>query len=525
MPADTSGMPDGRVRGDRRLRLTGYGFENTIAGGRRPFFPLRRRLPQDFQLPFNPRDTVNPHRNFRVIALVVATTLFMQNIDSTAIATALPAMAEDLHVKAVYLSAAITSYLVALTVFIPVSGWVADRFGAKRVFMWAIFLFTAASCSCALSHGLGELILARIVQGASGAMMVPVGRLVLLRGVRREDLLSATTWLSMPAMIGPVIGPPLGGFLTDTLSWRSIFWINLPIGLLGLVLVWRVIPRSDAERPPALDVPGMTLMGCAMSIFMIGVETVGRGIVAPALPWLAMAAGLVLFAMTVRHCRRVPNPAIDFSLLSIPTFHAATVAGSLFRAGAGALPFLVPLTLQLGFGLSASRSGLISLASAIGAFSMRPMAQFFLRRFRVRNILLGGSVAFTLTLLACAMLTPGWPETAIFALLICAGLARSLNFACMNALAYADVPREKLSAATSFSGTAQHLPRAAGVALAAGIMQVSMTVSGRGHAEHWDFAWAFIALAAVVLSSAPMFASLAPEAGAGISGGRARKAA
>lgn len=452
--------------------------------------------------------------------MVVATTLFMQNIDSTAIATALPAMARDLHVHAVYLSAAITSYLVAMTVFIPVSGWVADRFGAKRVFMTAIVLFTTASCCCALSNGLGGLILARIVQGASGAMMVPVGRLVLLRGVRREDLLSATTWLSMPAMVGPVIGPPLGGFLTDTFSWRSIFWINLPIGILGLLLVWRLIPRSDTERPPALDMPGMTLMGAAISVFMIGVETVGRGIVAPELPWLAIAAGLVLFGLTVRHCRRVPNPAIDFSLLTIPTFNAATVAGSLFRASAGALPFLVPLTLQLGFGLSASRSGFIALASAVGAFCMRPMAQFFLQRFRVRNVLVGGSLAFTVTLLACATLTSDWPEAAIFLLLVCAGLARSLNFACMNALAYADVPRTKLSAATSFTGTAQQLPRAAGVALAAGVMQLSMMASGREHAAHWDFAWAFIALATVVLVSAPMFARLAPEAGAGISRAR-----
>ncbi|WP_373454451.1 MFS transporter [Bordetella genomosp. 9] len=449
----------------------------------------------------------------------------MQNIDSTAIATALPAMARDMNVNPVHLSAAITSYLVAMTVFIPVSGWVADRFGAKRIFMCAIFLFTAASCCCALSNGLGGLVIARIVQGASGAMMVPVGRLVLLRGVRREDLLSATTWLSMPAMVGPVIGPPLGGFLTDAFSWRSIFWINLPIGILGLALVWRLIPRSETERPPKLDVMGMTLMGIAISVFMIGVETVGRGIVAPQLPWLAIGAGLLFFCLTVWHCKRAANPAIDFSLLAIPTFRAATAAGSLFRAGAGALPFMVPLTLQLGFGLSASRSGMLTLASAVGAFCMRPMAQFFLQRYRVRTILLGGCYAFTATLLVCATLTSSWPESAIFVLLLCGGLARSLNFACMNALTYADIPPAKLSAATSFSGTAQHLPRAAGVAVAAGVMQLSMLIAGRDHPEHWDFAWSFIAIGAVVLASTPGYAALAPEAGAGISRGRARKVA
>jgi len=468
---------------------------------------------------------VTQHSNFRVIAMVVATTLFMQNIDSTAIATALPDMARDLNVNTVHLSAAITSYLVAMTVFVPVSGWVADRYGAKRVFMSAIALFTLSSCACALSAGLGWLIAARILQGISGAMMVPVGRLVLLRGVRREDLLSATTWLSMPAMVGPVIGPPLGGFLTDTFSWRAIFWINLPIGLLGLVLVARLIPASKTERPPKLDLRGMTLVGAALSIFMVGVETVGRGIVPDAWSWLAIVAGLALFGLTVWHCRRVEHPALDFSLLAIPTYKASTVAGSLFRAGAGAMPFLVPITLQLGFGLSASRSGLISFASAIGAFCMRPMTQFFLQRFRVRSILLGGTFAFAAMLAACATLTPAWPELAVFVLLVCVGLARSLNFACMNALAYADIPSEKLSAATSFFGMAQNLPRAAGVALAAGVMQLSMTLSGRSHASHFDFACAFLSVAAMVLASAPMLAELKPEAGAGISRGRKAKAA
>jgi len=465
---------------------------------------------------------MSPHRNFRVVALVVATTLFMQNIDSTAIATALPAMARDLGVPPVHLSAAITSYLVAMTVFIPISGWVADRFGAKRVFMCAIVLFTTSSCCCALSGGLGWLILARVAQGASGAMMVPVGRLLLLRGVRRQDLLSATTWLAMPAMIGPIIGPPIGGFLTDTLSWRSIFWINLPIGILGVLMVWRLIPRADGARPPALDVPGTVLMGAAISAFMVGVETLGRGMMAPWLSWLAIGSGLALFWLTVRHCRRVPNPAIDFSLLSIPTFHASTLTGSLFRCSAGAIPFLVPLTLQVGFGLSASRSGLITLASAVGAFSMRPMTQFFLQRFQVRQVLAGGSLAFGLVLAACAMLNADWSTVGVFCLLMFAGLARSLNFACMNALAYADIPPAKLSAATSFMGTAQQLPRAAGVALAAGVMHVSMLIGAREHAAHADFAWAFVTLAALVLTTVPLFAALAPEAGQGISGKRKR---
>jgi EmrB/QacA subfamily drug resistance transporter len=463
--------------------------------------------------------------NFRITAAVVATALFMQNIDGTVVATALPAMARDMHTNPVHLSAAITSYLVALTVFIPVSGWVADRFGAKRVFMWAIAIFTLSSGMCALSHGLGELVAARIVQGMGGAMMVPVGRLLLLRGVRREDLLSATTWLTMPAMVGPLLGPPLGGFMTDNLSWQSVFWINLPVGVVGLLLVWRFIPSVQAEQPPAPDLRGMTLMGCALTALMTGVETSGRGILPPLVPETAIALGLLLFWLTVRHCRRQESPAIDFSLLSIPTFNAATVAGTLFRAGAGALPFLVPLTLQVGFGMSASNSGMISFASALGSFCMRPLTKFALRWISVRAVLIYGSVAFAAMLVVCATLSPAWPNSAVFMLLLFGGLARSLNFACMGALAFADVPPAKLSAATSFQGTAQQLPKAVGVSVAAGAMQVSMLVAGRGHAEHWDFAFAFLVTAVMVGISVPMFAALPAGAGAGISrsGGKREK--
>ncbi|SAK54645.1 transport system membrane protein [Caballeronia arationis] len=210
----------------------------------------------------------------------------MQNMDGTIVATAIPSMARDLNVDPVHLSSAITAYLVALTVFIPASGWVADRFGARRVFMWAIATFTLASIACAASTSLATLIAARIVQGLGGAMMVPVGRLILFRGVKREELLQATTWLTMPALIGPLLGPPLGGFLTDTLSWRSIFWVNVPVGIAGLLLTWRLLPPSHPEhkRPP--DVRGMVLIGASLTLFMIGIESAGRGFMPGGLPWL-----------------------------------------------------------------------------------------------------------------------------------------------------------------------------------------------------------------------------------------------
>jgi EmrB/QacA subfamily drug resistance transporter len=458
--------------------------------------------------------------NFRLTAAVVASALFMQNMDGTIVATALPSMARDLGVDPVHLSSAITAYLVALTVFIPLSGWVADRFGAKRVFMWAIATFTLSSVACAASGSLSALIGARIVQGIGGAMMVPVGRLILFRGVKREELLQATTWLTMPALIGPLMGPPLGGFLTDALSWRSIFWVNVPVGLVGLLLTWRLLPPSPPEHPTPPDVRGMLLIGASLTLFMTGIECAGRGVLPAFGAPVCVMAGVLMFWAAVRHCRAAANPAVDFSLLAIPTFHAATIAGSLFRAGAGALPFLVPLTLQTGFGYSASASGLVTFASALGSFCMRPMTSLALRRFSVRTVLCAGSVSFAAVLTACSFMSKEWAASGIFLLLLVGGLSRSLSFATLGALAFADVPRTQLAAATSFQGTAQQLMKAVGVTVAAGTIQVTMLVSPGSHTERWQLACAFIVIAFVVLGSCPMFLRLPAQAGEGISAAR-----
>ncbi|VUD49125.1 hypothetical protein UKMH10_1860 [Burkholderia pseudomallei] len=227
--------------------------------------------------------------DFRVTAAVVASALFMQNLDSTVVATALPSMARELGVNVVFLSSAITSYLVALTVFIPVSGWIAEHFGAKRVFIAAIAIFTAASVMCAAANGLATLVAARILQGAGGALMVPVGRLILYRGVSRHEMLAATTWLTMPALVGPLLGPPLGGFLTDALSWRAVFWINVPVGVAGAALAARLVPASAGERRAPADARGMLLVGAALAALMLGVETAGRDVLPAGRPPCASA--------------------------------------------------------------------------------------------------------------------------------------------------------------------------------------------------------------------------------------------
>ncbi|MFC3125602.1 MFS transporter [Pseudoroseomonas globiformis] len=460
----------------------------------------------------------------RLMAAIVASALFMQNLDGTVVATALPAMSRSLGEDPLVMGVAITSYLVALTVFIPLSGWVADRFGAKQVFLVAIGTFTLASALCGMAGGLAEMVAARVLQGLGGAMMVPVGRLLLLRRVRREELLSVTTWLTMPALIGPLLGPPLGGLLTDLISWRAVFWINVPVGMIGMVLVWRIIPPLPASLPPPPDIRGLALTGAALACTMFAFETLGRGLVPAHLAEGGVLAAIVLTVWAIRHCLKTPHPALDFRLLAIPSFRVPNIAGTVFRVGAGATPFLIPLTLQLGFGASAAESGLISFASALGAFAMKPMAKFALRRFGFRNVLIWNAVLAALCIALCGAFRPGWPMAAIFTVLLISGLCRSLQFTAMNTLAYADVPQEKLSAATSLYSTAQQLPQALGVAVASAVLQISVALAGREGVALPDFTAGFLVAAALAMVAGPLAAGLPRDAGEGIvSGGGARK--
>jgi EmrB/QacA subfamily drug resistance transporter len=461
-----------------------------------------------------------PRPDPRMIAAIVASALFMQNLDSSAVTTALPAMARDMGEEPARLGAAITAYLVALTVFIPLSGWVADRFGAKRVFMAAIVVFTAASVLCGRATDLPELVGARILQGMGGAMMVPVARLLLLRQVRREEMLQATTWLTMPALIGPISGPPLGGLLTDAFGWRSVFLINVPIGVLGLLMVAWKIPRTPPGDPGPADRAGLALIGLALALSMFGLETVGRGVVPVGLPEAALVAGILVGWAAVRHCRRVARPAVDFTLLRIPAFHQATVAGSLFRVGAGTTPFLVPMLLQVGFGHSAAEAGLVSFATALGALAMKPLVRPILRRFGFRNAIVGNSLLAAASIGIGAAFTSAWPLALVFVVLALGGLFRSLQFTALNTLAFAEVPQARLSAATSLFGTVQQLSPALGVVLATGTLEASAALAGRqdGPLLTSDFAAGFLVGAAVVAASAPFFARMPPDAGAAVSG-------
>ncbi len=441
----------------------------------------------------------------------------MQNLDGTVIATALPAMARAFHEDAVHMNVALTSYLVSVAVFIPASGWMADRYGARSVFRAAIAVFTLGSVLCGRAETLPFLVASRVLQGAGGAMMVPVGRLVLLRSAAKSELVAAMAWLSAPALLGPVIGPPLGGFMVMYLSWRWIFDINVPIGLLGIVLVTRYVRDVREEARVRLDVPGFVLAALAMAGVMFGSETVGR-LTPDAIPAIAIAGGVACGLLYVRHARAHPSPLLDFSLLREPTFMVSVLGGTLFRIGIGGIPFLLPLMLQLGFGLSPVQSGLMTLASSAGAIAMKPAAVSALRRFGFRDTLFGNGLIAGALLGACALFRPSWPVWAMVATLLAGGFFRSLQFTAYNTVAYADIARERMSAATSLYSTIQQLSLTLGVTVAAACLQGSMHAAGRGQPGLPDFSWAFLGGAAFARAAAPLSRLMPRTAGADISG-------
>ena len=453
-----------------------------------------------------------------LVPFIVACALFMQNLDSTVIATALPVIARSLGESPLRLNLAITSYLLSLAVFIPSSGWVADRFGARRVFIGAIVVFTLGSIACGAAHTLAELVAARILQGVGGALMVPVGRLLLVRTVEKSELVRAMSFVAVPALLGPVMGPPLGGLIVTYASWRWIFFINIPIGVLGIVLVNLLVgdPRETGRRP--FDLVGFALTGIGLACLAFGFETVGRG----ALPILAvaglLAVGAASIALYVGHARRVEHPIIDLALLRIPTYLAASAGGFLFRMGIGALPFLLPLMLQIGFGLSALHSGLLTFASAAGAMVMKTSAVRILRRFGFRLVLVVDAVISAGFLFGYSLFRPDTPHFLIFLALLAGGFFRSLQMTSINTLGYADVPPAMLSRATSLSSMAQQLSQTAGVATAALLLHLVLLVRGGDALAAADFYPAFVGIAVISLFSVPFFLRMPPDAGAEVSG-------
>ncbi len=461
-------------------------------------------------------------RQARTTALIIASALFMEQLDSTVLSTALPVMARSFRVDPLAMSAALTSYLVGLAVLIPASGRMADRFGSRTVFRGAIGLFMLGSVLCAQAPDLLFLVLARLLQGAGGAMMVPVGRLVLLRTVTKSELVSATFWMLLPATIGPLFGPVVGGLLTTYLSWRWIFYINLPVGVLGMVLTTRYIPQWRETERHRFDLRGTILSGTSLACLIFGLEAASRGTAALTRTAVILGVGLAAGALYGAHARRHENPILDFGLMRIPTFRLSVLSGSMTRMAAGAAPFLIPSMLQLGFGISAAHSGLITFTAPLGGLSMRLLAKRMLRRFGFRAVLVGNGLSGGMLMLACATFRPGWPFWLISVVLFLIGLAQSLQFTAYNTIAYADIESARMSAATSFYATFQQMTLTLGICVAVGSMAIARAVGGGVRLTLTDFSVGFATVGALALLASPICSWLAPDAGWELSGHRPR---
>ena len=455
-----------------------------------------------------------------LIPLVVACALFMENLDSTIIATSIPEIARSLDESPLHLNLAVTSYLLSLAVFIPISGWVADRFGARNVFCGAIVLFTLGSALCGLSTSLPMMIATRILQGLGGAMMTPVGRLILLRSFPKEALVQAMTYMTIPALIGPTMGPIVGGFLTTYVSWRWIFYINIPIGLAGIALALRFIDNIEMPRPPRFDFTGFVICGIALAATELVLESVGRALVPAWVEATLAVTAVVALALYRRHARRTPNPAVDLGVFRLRSFSLSTLAGGLCRVGLNTVPFLLPLQLQLGFGMSAMQSGAITFVSSLGAIVLKSASTWVLRRFGFRRLLVGNGVLSGLVIAGIASFTPATPHALIYLYLLVYGFMRSMQFTCVNTLAYADVPADMMSRATGVASVAQQMSMSFGVALGATLLGLLVGPGGTVTAAPFHYVYPMVAGLPMVASL--FFLRLKPTDGMQVSGYRPR---
>jgi EmrB/QacA subfamily drug resistance transporter len=457
-------------------------------------------------------------RQAKIVALVVAVSFFMQILDGTIVATSLPQMAVSFGVRPVSMSIGITVYMLAMAAFIPLSGWLGDRFGARRVFLTSIAVFTGASLFCGLSGNLAEFIVARAIQGAGAALMTPVGRIIVLKNAPKSELVNAIALITWPALTAPVVGPVLGGFITTYASWHWNFLINIPVGLLGIALVLRFVPEQREEDTGRLDILGFILSGAGMTFVLAALELSVKW-EGSLLPILAMlAAGIALSVMAVRHFLQVENPLLDLSAFKVETFAISTLsAGTACRLAINATPFLLPLLFQLGFGLSSIAAGTYLLVYFLGNLGMKVVTTPLLARFGFRNVLRVNGLIAACSIVACGFFTPAAPQAVIYAILLVAGLSRSMQFTALNTLSFADVSPAQRSSAATLSSMLQQLSMLLGVAMAAAVLNMSVALRAAPEPALADFFWAFAAVGLIGIVSSLRFFTLAADAGAEVS--------
>ncbi|VTU29588.1 MULTISPECIES: MDR family MFS transporter [unclassified Variovorax] len=453
----------------------------------------------------------------RIVPIIVACPLFLQNLDTSVMATALPSIARSLDVQPLHLNLAITSYLLSLAVFLPASGWFAERFGARRVFCCAIAFFSIGSALCGAAQSLPALVLFRIIQGMGGALMVPVGRLILLRSVPASRMVAAMIWFTVPPAIGRMVGPLFGGAIVTWTSWRWIFLVNVPFGLLGIVLALLFIDElSEDETPQPFDIAGFVLLALGLTGVLGGLETVGKSLVAVWVTWTVAGAGAL--ALCVYHLRshRRANPLIDLGTLRYPTYFASIIGGTPLRIAIGASPFLLPLMLQLGFGLSALDSGLLTVATAIGSLATRTVMARAIRLIGFRSLLIGATALTSLFYASYGFFRPSTPHLLMFCTMMLGGLFNSMGMVALQTLGFSEIPKPLMSHATALSSMAQQLSLSVGVVLGASLVSAAAWWHGSDstHLAARDFSPAFVVVGAITLISLAFFVRLDREEGA-----------
>ena len=432
------------------------------------------------------------------MALVVAAAFFMENLDSTILSTATPSIARGFGVASAEVGIAVTAYLVAVAAFIPLGSWLAQRWGARQVFLAAVALFTLSSLACAFSPDLAALTAARVVQGLAGSMMVPIGRLVVLSGTSRSDLVRAIAYLTWPALVAPVVAPLLGGLLTEHAGWPWIFGVNVPVGLALLAVAWRVVPDVERERRP-LDVPGLLLSVVAVATLVLGFEevsdaaTAGRGAVL-----LAVAA--VTGVLAWRWFARVEHPLLDLTTLRIPTFRVSNLSGSVYRAVVTSAPFLLPLLLQDGFGWSPVEAGVALMWIFVGNLGVKPFTTPLMRRVALVPIVVAATALLAATFVAAALLEPGSPRALVALVLLVSGVARSVGFTAYNTLQFADVPTAAMGPANALASVTMQLATGLGVAVAALVVRLAESAGAQGPAAH-PYQVALLVMAVLAIAS------------------------
>lgn len=450
-----------------------------------------------------------------MIPWIVACALFMQNLDSTAVTTAIPSMARSLGVLPVQLSTTVSAYVLAVAVFLPASTWAAERFGSRRIFASAIVLFTLASIACGLSTNLLFLVLARTAQGIGGSMMVPVGRLLLLRSVPRHELVTAMARMMMPAFVGPALGPLVGGFLSTYANWRLIFFINIPVGVIGVILALRLIPPDNTEgvAPVRFDLRGFLLAGTALGTTVFALEGLGKAGTSAWLPIALLCGGVTAGTLYMARFRKVERPILDPRVFRYPSFLSGIGGGTIFRIGVSAIPFLMPMLLQIGFGFSAFASGSITFANAIGSMISKPVAIRLLRYFSYRQLLVAITGISGSTLALFLLFRPSTPPLVIFFVLLVGSVARSLQITFSNAVAYADIPDEDTAQANAIANVMQQLAASLAIALAATLLHVGQTLHGDAKLSWPDFAFPFAMLSLLGFGSIVFYWWLPPSTG------------